>query len=153
MVEPIIACARVFTPFSGYGPGAARSAGEGWKAVRKRESILQASPSGGTRLACQQWTSGDWPGFRSVRTASGRAPLERAICQKSRQRSCGLLRYSKSSQVKCIYMGTHQLFPAPVLAIRSVSFVLKAFPIPIYPIAIYLLSSSARSTPAVEGTP
>ena len=39
----------------------------------------------------------------------------------------------KSSQVKCIRMGTHQLFPAPVLARQSVSFVLKPFPIPIYP--------------------
>ena len=98
-------------PFSGYGLEA-RSAGDGWKAVRKRESsaprrrnppasILQASPSGGTRLACQQWKSGDWPGFRSVRTASGRAPLERAICQRSRQRSCGLLRYSKVIRSCC----------------------------------------------------
>ena len=50
--------------------------------------------------------------------------------------------------MKCIYMGTHQLFPAPVLARQSVSFVLKPFPIPIYPLAIYLLSSSALSTPA-----
>eukprot|EP01043_Picozoa_sp_COSAG02_P089719 COSAG02_NODE_26661_length_628_cov_0.606805_1_plen_72_part_00 len=27
----------------------------------------------------------------------------------------------KSSQVKCIYMGTHQLFPAPVLATAVMS--------------------------------
>ena len=86
--------------------------GDGWKAVRKRESsasrrcnppasIPQASPSGGTRLACQQWKSGDWPGFRPVKTASRRAPLERAICQRSRQRSCGLLRYSKVIRSCC----------------------------------------------------
>ena len=50
--------------------------------------------------------------------------------------------------MKCIYMGTHQLFPAPVLARPSVSFVMKPFPIPFYPLAIYLLSSSALSTPA-----
>ena len=55
-----------------------------------------------------------------------------------RARARGDIGHARSSQVKCICMGTHQLFPAPVLARWSVSFVLKPVPIPIYPMLGYL---------------
>ena len=75
------------------------------------------------------------------RVARARVWTTRAEQRRARvEQLCVGVEQVKSSQVKCICMGTHQLFPAPVLARWSVSFVLKPVPIPIYPMLGYLLT-------------